>query len=460
MPPQIQRNRGQYTPKQMRDGKWLLKWPVQGITPSGKQKIKSATFKTKQAAIAFAAKINSRFREEGFKRETAIVVGENSPLAIPDTDGPKTMYEAAEEYISAYEASLKAHDKRVRKNPKHKKRRANEVLASAGEHTDTYVSRNTLETKYAPPIRRLCSKSQLGDLPLEEVTASDLRLHLELQDYAISTYNERIGLFERFFKWCIDPRRGYLNASPVAGLTRLKDEWQEPEILTTDEISDLFRAAEKIDPGLIPVLTLRVHAGLRSCEVKRMSADDIKWDQRLIDIRGEVAKRYSPDRPLPRKLEGLPDAVWLWLESVGGRNVKIDTCNLYKRMLAILEEAGVEYKRNCLRHSFCSYAYSLLGDDGVVRKWSGHRKASAFFDNYVNVSLSSKAEAKEFFKLRPTGDHSSRLGNRRKRHQPTIQWPTTSAFRELIMTMSNVKIAKELNCTEAAVRKERKKRGI
>jgi hypothetical protein len=64
--------------------------------------------------------------------------------------------------------------------------------------------------------------------------------------HAVSTYNDRLGLFERFFKWCMDPKREYLDASPAAGLTRLPDEWQEPEILTVDEIYRLFRAAEKI----------------------------------------------------------------------------------------------------------------------------------------------------------------------------------------------------------------------
>ena len=278
--------------------------------------------------------------------------------------------------------------------------------------------------------------------------------------HAVSTYNDRLGLFERFFKWCMDPKREYLDASPAAGLTRLPDEWQEPEILTVDEIYRLFRAAEKIDPSLIPVLTLRAHAGLRACEVKRMKESDIYWDKKLIDIRGEVAKRQSPDRPLPRKLEDLPETVWPWLNSVGRSEARIDTCNLYKRMKAVLEEADVSYRRNCLRHCFCSYAYSLMGDDGVVRKWSGHRKEKTFYDYYVNVNLTSKAEAIEYFALTPAANHVARLGNRRKRHQPTVKWPSTEEFRELIANMSNVKIAKRLSCTETAVRKERKKRGI
>jgi hypothetical protein len=129
-------------------------------------------------------------------------------------------------------------------------------------------------------------------------------------------------------------------------------------------------------------------------------------------------------------------------------------------MLAVFEKAEVEYKKNCLRHGFCSYGFSLTGDDGKVRKWSGHRTERAFYDNYVNVSLTSKAEAVDYFAILPTGNHVARLGNRRKRHQPTINWPTTEELQKLIAEMSNVKIAKQLGCTEAAVRKERKKRGI
>lgn len=160
------------------------------------------------------------------------------------------------------------------------------------------------------------------------------------------------------------------------------------------------------------------------------------------------------------KLEDLPETVWLWLDSVGGSEATIETRNLYKGMKAVLEEADVSYRRNCLRHCFCSYAYSLTGDDGVVRKWSGHRTERAFYDNYVNVSLTSKAEAVVYFAILPTGNHVARLGNRRKRHQPTINWPTTEELQKLIAAMSNVKIAKRLSCTETAVRKERKERDI
>ena len=159
----------------------------------------------------------------------------------------------------------------------------------------------------------------------------------------------------------------------------------------------------------------------------------------------------------PIKIEELPNTVWEWLTSVGGENFKLDRVNRCKRMLAVFEKAEVEYKKNCLRHGFCSYGFSLTGNDGKVRKWSGHRTERAFYDNYVNVSLTSKAEAIDSFAILPTANHVARLGNRRKRHQPTINWPSTEEFHELI---ANVKIGKMLGCNEAAVRKERKKRGI
>jgi integrase len=363
-------------------------------------------------------------------------------------------------YLQAFEEALKTRENRRKADPKSKKRSANEVLASAGENSDTYVCRKTLDDKYRPAIKKFCSEDDLGGLLIKDVTVSDIRMHLELLDLAISTYNDRINGFSRFFKWCMDPEREYLNASPAAGLTRLKDEWHEPEILTVDQVSRVFRAAEEIDPGLIPELTLRTHAGLRTCEINRMNEKDVYWKYKLIDIRKEVAKSRSPDKPLPRKIEGLPNTVWEWLTSVGGENFKLDRVNRCKRMQAVFKKAEVEYKKNCLRHGFCSYGFSLTGDDGKVRKWSGHRTERSFYDNYVNVSLTSKAEATDYFAILPTANHVARLGLRRRRHQPTINWPTTEELQKLIATMSNVKIGKRLGCTEAAVRKERKKRGI
>lgn len=163
---------------------------------------------------------------------------------------------------------------------------------------------------------------------------------------------------------------------------------------------------------------------------------------------------------MPRKIEGLMKTFWRWMESVGGPDAKIDKVNRYKRLRAVFAEAGVIYKRNCLRHSFCSYAFALVGDDGRVRKWSGHRSPSAFYQNYVNVTLCTRQEAKDYFALTPSDNHVSRLGKRRKRHQPTIAWPSDVDFARMIAEMSNVKIGEKLGCTEAAVRKERKKRKI
>ena len=459
MPRTTQRQWGYYTPKPKGDGKWKLQWPIPGITKSGKQKVKTRTFSTKAEAESAAAKVNNKFREEGFKRDNATIAGQSPAKRIPHTD-TITLHEAGKLYLQAFEDALEARENRNEVDAKSKKRRANEVLASSGENTDTYVCRETLDGKYGSAINKFCSKNELGTLLLKDITVADIRMHLELLDLAISTYNDRINLFSRFFKWCMDPKRGYINASPAAGLTRLKDEWHEPEILTVDEVRRVFRAAEKIDPGLIPVLTLRAHAGLRSCEIKRMNEEDVHWKYKLIDIRKEVAKSKSPDKPLPRKIEGLPKTVWEWLASVGGENFKLDRVNLCKRILAVFKEAEVEYKKNCFRHSFCSYGFSLIGDDGKVRKWSGHRSASAFYNNYVNVSLCSKAEAIDYFAILPTANHVARLGLRRRRHQPTINWPTIEELQQLIAAMSNVKIAKKMGCTEAAVRKERKKRGI
>jgi len=78
----------------------------------------------------------------------------------------------------------------------------------------------------------------------------------------------------------------------------------------------------------------------------------------------------------------------------------------------------------------------------------------------VNVSRSSKAEALDYFELTPSDNHVARLENRHRQHQPTINWPTDDEFGELIAQISNVRIAKMLGCTEAAVRKKRKKRSI
>lgn len=455
-----ERSWGKFSPRQLSSGKWRVRWPVPGLTKSGRPKKRTQTFATKSEAEEFAAKVNRKFRREGFKNNSQSL-GSDSPLKrLPPSEADIALHEAGRRYIEAFERALENREKRLKKGSSQKKRRANEVLSSGDGNSDTYVSENTLRIKYAPAIRLLCDKNDLGSKLLSKITRSDLEEHLNILDLAISTYNDRINLFDRFFKWCTNPRQGFTDSSPASGLQKLNDEWTEPEILTVDEITRVFCAAEEIDTGIIPLLTLRAHAGLRTSESERIREDDLNWKYRFIDIRGEVAKRKSPDKPMPRKIEGLMETFWLWMKSVGGQNVRIDKVNRYKRLRAVFAEAGVSYKRNCLRHSFCSYAFALVGDDGRVRKWSGHRSPTAFYQNYVNVTLCTKKEAEDYFALTPSGDHVARLGKRRKRHQPTIAWPSDAEFARMTTEMSNVKIAEKLSCTEAAIRKERKKRKI
>ena len=451
---------GKFCPKQMPNGNWRLRWPVPGITKSGRPKKRTKTFPTKSEADEFAAKVNRKFRREGFRNDNRSLQSESSSKRPPPSEGDITLHEAGQRYIQAFEQALKNRGKRLKNDSSQKKRRANEVLSSGDGNSDTYVSENTLRIKYAPAIRLLCNKNDMGAKLLRKITRSDLEEHLNFLDLAISTYNDRVNLFDRFFKWCTSPRQSFTDSSPAAGLQKLDDEWTEPEILTVDEITRVFRAAEKIDPGIIPLLTLRTHAGLRTSESERIREDDLNWRYKFIDIRGDVAKRKSPDKPMPRKIEVLMQTFWHWMESVGGPDARIDKVNRYKRLRAVFAEAYVFYKRNCLRHSFCSYAFALVGDDGRVRKWSGHRSPTAFYQNYVNVTLCTKQEAEDYFALTPVGNHVARLGQRRKRHQPTVAWPSDAEFARMIAEMSNVKIAEKLNCTEAAVRKQRKKRKI
>jgi integrase len=433
---------------------------VPGITKSGRPKKLTKSFSTKSEADEFAAKVNRKFRLEGFRNNSRILAAECASKRPSPIDADITLHEAGLRYIEAFERALENRGKRLKKDCTQKKRRANELLSSGDGNTDTYVSENTLRIKYAPAIRLLCDKNDLGAKLLSKIKRSDLEEHLNFLDLAISTYNDRTNLFDRFFKWCTAPRQGFIDSSPAAGLQKLNDEWTEPEILTVDEITRVFYAAEEIDPGIIPLLTLRAHAGLRTSESERIREDDLNWKYRFIDIRGDVAKRKSPDKPMPRKIEGLMETFWDWMKSVGGPDAKIDKVNRYKRLRAVFAEAGVFYKRNCLRHSFCSYAFALVGDDGRVRKWSGHRSPTAFYQNYVNVTLCTKKEAEDYFALTPSDNHVARLGKRHRRHQPTIAWPPDEEFVQMIAEMSNVKIAEKLHCTEAAVRKERKKRNL
>jgi integrase len=71
------------------------------------------------------------------------------------------------------------------------------------------------------------------------------------------------------------------------------------------------------------------------------------------------------------------------------------------RKKARIEAGMTEWKRNCLRHSFCSYHYAMYEDAGKTAAEAGHTSPATTFANYRELIKGGKPEAEMYWSIRP-----------------------------------------------------------
>lgn len=145
------------------------------------------------------------------------------------------------------------------------------------------------------------------DRDIREITAEEIQTWLRELGVGWRTRNNYLALVRQLFHSARS--KGYLvkNAKTepdeVERLKRPRGAHQRIGVLSAGELGDILAA---VGPAWLPSVVLGSFAGLRRAEVERLDWSDIRWDEKLIHIRQEVAKstrrvvgdeRFVPMRP-------------------------------------------------------------------------------------------------------------------------------------------------------------------
>jgi integrase len=201
---------------------------------------------------------------------------------------------------------------------------------------------------------------------------------------------------KHFFKWCRG--QGYIakDADPLADVQDYRKRRRGViHILTPDELQKLLKHA---DEKLIPYIALRAFSGLRDAEATAIDWKHIDLEEGWITITEEVAKQSDDEQGL-RRLIPIRPCLKAWLKDrskASGRVYPFYTTS--KQIAALCEKAGVEWKRNCLRHSCISYSVAQSGDFAAVAIQSGNSVA-VIKQHYYQVVKPAKAA--EWFAITP-----------------------------------------------------------
>ncbi len=194
--------------------------------------------------------------------------------------------------------------------------------------------------------------------------------------------------------------RGYIfkGGNPVQATEHIATNGgSNNEIFTPDEMTKLLKNASR---DFLPVLAIGAFAGLRAAEIERLEWSDLSRVPGFIEISAEKAKNAS--RRLVPILPNL--AKWLALPTYAnekGAIWKHHANDLRDTRAETVKAAGVPWRDNGLRHSFCSYRLAETQDAAKVSLEAGN-SPKMVFKHYRE--LVTPEAAKAWFAIQPESE--------------------------------------------------------
>ena len=199
-----------------------------------------------------------------------------------------------------------------------------------------------------------------------------------------------LHLFFRFAE-----QRGYIlkGGNPITDTERITGRTGDAvTIYTPAEVAKLLAATPK---DFKPCLALCAFAGLRSAEVERLAWSDVDLKSGHITVAADKAKTAS------RRVVPIVPNLSAWLASCAKKSGPIWKGThrvFYVRQQEIAAAAGIEWKPNGLRHSFCSYRLAEIQNAAQVALEAGNSPA-VVFKHYRELVKPSAAQA--WFAVKP-----------------------------------------------------------
>ncbi len=166
----------------------------------------------------------------------------------------------------------------------------------------------------------------------------------------------------------------------------------EVEIYSPEEMMRMLQAA---DEHTLPLLCLGGFAGLRTAEILRLTWENLKWAQNVIEIKAADAKTKQR-----RLIPILPPLRSFLLSFADHHGPVIKNINLQHHRGILSEQAGVKWKDNGLRNSFASYRLAVIKSTAQVALEMGN---SPRMVEQSYLELVTEQEAARWWKIARAG---------------------------------------------------------
>ena len=271
----------------------------------------------------------------------------------------------------------------------HKRITGSETVAKAV--TALLASKQTKRQRYRQDLKNRLARfvEDFGDRKMADIHRSEVVAWLTAlngKPVTRDTFRLRLSAL-----WQYARLQGWATQNLIEEIPTERKTTGSIGILSVDELSKLLSTA---DPKTLPYWVLGAFCGLRSAELGRLEWKDIKWQSKLVEVPSLKSKTAS------RRFVRLRANVLKWLSPYRAYQGQLCPGMLRKRLERDRTNAGLkEWKPNCLRHSFCSYALAKEKNAKALALEMGHSDSDLLFKNYRELVLPS--EAKKYWQLVP-----------------------------------------------------------
>ena len=199
------------------------------------------------------------------------------------------------------------------------------------------------------------------------------------------------------------------------------DEAPDPHFISVADAGVLLHHVRINHPEWLGAVALKLFTGVRSFEIGRMAWLDVVIEDRVVNIRSDVAKP-SRGKRRRRVIDWWPDCLTDWLmlchrkpqdrivpapvrvrDPKDGRTPsRLDNRFVRWTSAVLRPEMGalsVDLKKNDFRHTYATYGVAFHQSADLIALQMGHTDTGMLYRHYRNWT--SVREAKEYFTLTP-----------------------------------------------------------
>jgi integrase len=232
-------------------------------------------------------------------------------------------------------------------------------------------------------------------IPVAQVTGQLLQSHLDAMKVGNRSKFNDLRLIVSLLRFAT--RRKYAPRDLLDELEAVEKPAVRPTetlIFTPDELREMLYS---IRPELVPWLVIAAFCGLRSAEILRLDWEEVNLEEHFVEVKAMNAKTAA------RRLVPLCDAAIAWLlphvKSKGrlayfseeNKFYEAILCDVNRARKAVGNKIAFEWKRNAMRHSYCSYRLADTHDAAMTALEAGNSPAM-IFRHYRKVVTQAKAQ--------------------------------------------------------------------